>query len=223
MTRTVTIHLEEPIVSAKILDNSSPARGGPGRNLPQGIPRFIGADYESSDGSGQTMMQDSKTHNPDKSGLSQACQILKALIEKMNQFCDRLFAEHREEIAKLSVEIARKVLARQVQNGDYEIESIIGEALKNAPTRKDLVAHLNPEDHILLQKALQSATADKASPQDALRCCGDDSNSDLAGIKFILDPNIGRAECLLESPKGIIESLIDEHLERISDALKTAE
>jgi hypothetical protein len=32
-----------------------------------------------------------------------------------------------------------------------------------------------------------------------------------------------RAECLLETPKGIVESLIDEHLERIGKALKTAE
>lgn len=184
MLQTLTVHLEKPIVSAKILDN----------------PPLLSC--ESNNGGRQTMIQDSETHDE---SLSQACQTLKALIEKLNQFYDKLFAEHKEEIAKLSVEIARKVLARQVQNGDYEIESVVREAFKNAPTRKDMVLHLNPEDHILLQKAQQ-----------------DDSNSDLAGIKFISDPNIGRAECLLETPKGIIESLIDENLERISNALKTA-
>jgi flagellar biosynthesis/type III secretory pathway protein FliH len=188
MTRTVTIHLDKPIVSATIMD-AAPMLSN-----------------KSNNGGLQTVAENSKNHNPDQSGFSQACQTLKALIEKLNQFCDRLFAEHKEEIAKLSVEIARKVLAREVQDGDYEIESIVREALKNSPTRKDLVAHLNPEDHILLQKALE-----------------DDSNSDLASIKYISDPNIGRAECLLESPKGIIESLIAEHLERIGNALKKAE
>lgn len=185
MLQTLTVHLEKPIVSAKILDN----------------PPLL--SHESDNGGLQTVVENSKNHN---AAFSQACQTLKALIEKLNQFYDKLFTEHKEEIAKLSVEIARKVLARQVQDGDYEIESVVREALKNAPTRQDLVLHLNPEDHILLQKAQQ-----------------DDSNSDLEGIKFISDPNIGRAECLLETPKGIIESLIDENLERIGNALKTAE
>ena len=191
MTRTVTIHLEKPIVSAKISDDSHLL------------------SCESNNEGRQTIIQDSETNNE---SLSQACRTLKALIEKLNQFYDKLFAEHKEEIAKLSVEIARKVLARQVQDGDYEIESIVREAIKNAPTRKDLVAHLNSEDHIILQK----------TQQHRKESCGDDSDSDLAGIKFISDPNIGRAECLLESPKGIIESLIDEHLERIGNALNTA-
>jgi flagellar biosynthesis/type III secretory pathway protein FliH len=191
MTRTLTVHLKKPIVSAKSLDNS-PLLSCEGRN-----------------GEQQTIIQDSETHNE---SLSQACQTLKDLIEKLNQFYDKLFAEHNEEIAKLSVEIARKVLARQVRDGDYEIESIVREALKNAPTRKDLVVHLNPEDHILLQKALQHRK----------ESCGEDSDSDLAGIKFISDSNIGRAECLLETPKGIIESQVNEHLERIGNALNTA-
>ena len=184
MTRTVTIHLEKPMVSVKILDN----------------PGLL--SHESNNGGLQTVVENSKNNN---AAFSQACQTLQALIEKLNQFCDKLFAEHKEEIAKLSVEIARKVLARQVQDGDYEIESVVREALKNAPTRKDVVVHLNPEDHILCQKAQQ-----------------DEPNGVLAGIKFISDPNIGRAECLLETPKGIIESLIDEHLERIGNALNTA-
>ena len=111
--------------------------------------------------------------------------------------------EHKDEIAKLSVEIARKVLMQKVENGDYEIESIVKEALNNAPTRQDLVVRLNPQDLEQLQKAQQ-----------------EQPGGDLAGIKFVPDPDIGRAECLLESPKGIIESLIDKHLERVSEALK---
>jgi flagellar biosynthesis/type III secretory pathway protein FliH len=68
------------------------------------------------------------------------------------------------------------------------------------------VVHLNPEDLSQCQKAQQ-----------------DEPDGALTGVKFVSDPNIGRAECLLESPKGIIESLINEHLERISKALKKAE
>ena len=153
MVQTLTIHLEKPIVSARISEASGSA------------PFSAVAD---GNGNGQTMTEDSQAQD---TALSQACRTLKSLTNKLNQFCDTIFAEHKEEIAKLSVEIARKVLMQKVQDGDYEIESIIKEALKNAPTRKDVVVHVNPEDHALCQKVQQ-----------------DQPNGDLGDIKFISDP-----------------------------------
>jgi flagellar biosynthesis/type III secretory pathway protein FliH len=186
MLQTLTVRLDKPMVSVKISDT----------------PPLLSCESKKG-GNEQITMKDSQAQ---KTIFLQACQTLKGLIDKLNEFYDKLFAEHKEEIARLSVEIARKILAQQVQNGDYEIESIVKEALTNAPTRQEVVVHLNPEDLILCQKAQQ-----------------DEPNDALAGIKLISDPNIGRAECLLETPKGIVESLIDEHLERIGKALKTTE
>ncbi len=141
-----------------------------------------------------------------KAVFLQACQTLDGVVAKLNQFCERIFVEQREEIARLSVEIARKILVQKVENGDYEIESIVKETLKNTPSRQDVVVHLNPEDLAQCQKAQQ-----------------DKPGGTFADVKFVSDANIGRAECLLENPKGIIKSLIDEHLERIGKALKKAE
>jgi len=186
MTQTLTVHLEKPIASAKIMDDSA----GRGR-------------VDSAANAERILTQDSEAQ---KTAFSQAYQALNAVVAKLNECYDKVFAEHKEEIAKLSVEIARKILMQKIDDGDYEIESIVKEALKNAPTRQDIVVHLNPEDFAQCQKAQQ-----------------DEADGALAGIKFVSDPNIGRAECLLESPKGIIESLINEHLERVSKALKKAE
>jgi len=152
----------------------------------------------------QSPEQISKQHSEaQKAEISHVCQTLKNLVTRLNEFYGEIFAKHKQEIAKLSVEIARKILVQKVQDGDYEIESIVQEALKNAPTRHDVVVHLNPADIAQCQKLQQN-----------------DANSTLADIKFVSDTNIGRAECLLETPKGIIESVIAEHLERISEALK---
>ena len=136
----------------------------------------------------------------------EVCQTLQGLTAKLNQFYDQIFAEQKEEMARLSIEIAKKILIQKVQDGDYEIESIVKETLKNAPTHQDLVVHLNPEDVACCQKAQ-----------------ADGGKGTLAGIKFVADPNIGRAECVLESPKGIIKSLIKEHLEQIGKAFEKAE
>ncbi len=196
MPHTFTVNLDRPITSVKILDPCShPAVAGETFSSER--------DAAAVDAPQIKLMQDSDN---EKARVTQLCRTLKGLVDKLNQFYDKLFSEHREEIAKLSVEIARKVLVQKVQQGDYEIESIVKEALKNAPTHQDMVVHLNPEDLVQCQKVQQ-----------------DDSTGALSGIKFVADPKIGRAQCLLETPKGIIESVIDEHLEQIGKALEKAE
>jgi len=193
MSQTVTVQFDKPIKSAKVLDGFADAAGsqlsGPGRD-------DSGANNE------QVLIQDLEAQ---KAAFLQACQILNDVIARLNQFCEKLYAGHGEEIARLSVEIARKILVQKVENGDYEIESIIKEALKNAQDIQDVKVHLNPEDLAKCRKAQK-----------------DRQGGVLAGIELISDPNVGRAECLLESPKGIIKSMIDDNLERIGKALNKA-
>jgi len=193
MSQTLTVNLNKPIISAKVLDDYA---GGVGSEMSS--PGRV----DSEANTGQIPIQDLEAQ---KAVFSQACQTLNGVITRLNQFCDKLYVEHGEEIAKLSVEIARKILMQKVEDGDYEIESIIKEALKNAPSSQDVIVHLNPEDFEKCQKAQQ-----------------DEPGGALTGIKLIPDPNIGRAECLLESPKGIIKSLIEDNLERIGKAIEKA-
>jgi len=183
MSQTVTIQLEKPIASAKLLDAAA--------------------------GHTTTASAEAKQAEPpelQKTSLAQVHQALQDAANKINELQENMFKQHKEQIAKLSVEIARKILVQKVQQGDYQIESIVKKALENAPTRQDIVVHLNPQDLIECQKLQQ-----------------DDATGTLAGIKFVSDPNIGRAQCLLETPKGIIESLVDQHLEQIAKALNTVE
>ena len=187
MSRTLTVHLERPIISAGILDGYN-----------------SNAKSSVTDGMNPTVNVEQTTAQ--KNLYSDLCRTLEGLVAKVNRFYDEIFAGQKEEIAKLSVEIARKILMQKVRDGDYEIESIVKEALKNAPTHDSLVVHLNPEDLAACQKAQE-----------------DDANGTLDGIKLVADANIGRAECVLESDKGVIKSLIDEHLEQIEKALKKTE
>ncbi len=194
MSQAATVHLDKPIVSAELLDGYVECTGGKSGH---------GA-ADSGETNEHVLTRDSDSQ---KAAFSQACQALNLAVAKLNESYAKVFAEHREEIAKLSVEIARKILVQKVDNRDYEIESIVKEALGHAPSRHDLVVHLNPDDLAQCRKAQQQ----------------DEQGGALAGIEFVPDPNIGRAECLLESPKGIIKSLIDENLERIGKALGKAE
>ncbi len=183
MSRTVTIQLERLIGSAKLVDGTA------------GDATTVSAEANQAE-----------LLEPQRENVSQVYRALEDVVTKVNEFQENIFKGHKEQIAKLSVEIARKILVKKVEEGDYEIESIVKEALNNAPTQQDVVVHLNPEDLSQIQK-----------------CQQDSGTGAFGGISFVADPNIGRAECLLESPKGIIESLIDEHLERVGKALEKVE
>ncbi len=137
--------------------------------------------------------------------LQQTLKTLKNVTANLNVYSEQMIAQHREAIAKLSVEIARKILMQKVSEKDYQIESIVKEALKSTPTRQDIVVHLNPEDFSHLEQLQQN-----------------EPDSALSGVKFLSDSNIGPAECLVETPKGIVRSMIDQHLEQINRALSNA-
>jgi len=192
MTETITIQFEKPVAAVGPADNYDDAG--------------ISSDYgQVTSKTFDEQVQLTRQLRIQKAEFSRLCQTVNALTDKLGQFYDSIFAGHKEEIAKLSVEIARKILAQKVQDGDYQIEAIIQEALKNAPTRQDIAVRLNPDDFARCQKIQQ------------------DEPNTFAGIKFTCDPNIGRAECVIETPKGIVESMINEHLERIVKALKKVE
>jgi len=135
---------------------------------------------------------------------AEALQTIESVAAKMHIVHEKMIVEHRQAIAKLAVEIARKILAQKVKDGDYQIESIIQEALNNAPTRQDIVVRLNPQDLARCQQMQQ------------------EDDGAVAGVKFVADPGIGPAQCVVETPKGKVESLIDEHLEQVGRALSKA-
>jgi len=195
MSQELIVHLESPITLIEVLNNSDVDAELPGHGRANPAERTEHAK----------LIQDLDAQ---KAEISQVCQALKNIAGKLNELCEEMFTRHREEIARLSVEIARKILMQEVDKGNYQIEAIVKEALENAPTRQDVVVHLNPKDLVQLQRLQQE---------------NNDNIGILDGIKFVADPNIGPAQCLVDSPKGIIESLIDEHLKRIGEALKKAE
>ena len=140
-----------------------------------------------------------------KDELTNLCRVLGGLVDNVNMFCEQLFSQHREAVAKLAVEIAARVLVKKIDEGDYKIEEIVKSALEKVTTHDDLKVHLNPKDCSDIQK-LQT-----------------DSQLDIfKGISFISDSSVAPAECVIQTPKGIIKSMIEQQLERIGFALENA-
>lgn len=138
--------------------------------------------------------------------LTQLCGTLDCITGKLKDLYQETVTKNRSDIAKLAVEIARKILNWQTSAGDYSIQEIIEGALKRAPTRQELVVHVNPQDLPQCQQLQQELP-----------------DSQLAELNLVADPSIARAGCLVETPKGIVRSFIEEHLDRIAEALEKAQ
>lgn len=183
MAEPVTVDIATPIASVDTIDDSDSAAGSGGEGAVN--PEAVQAQRE---------------------GLMRAGKALEEAVVKLQQFQEEIFSSHREQIARLSVEIAGKILQKEIGDGHYDIGKIIQEALKVAPAQQDVVVRLNADDLERYEKGIDEKSGDG-----------------LANVKLVADANIGPGECVVETNKGMIEYFIEEHLKKVSEALKITE
>lgn len=131
------------------------------------------------------------------------CAALDKAAQELAKFHEEVFSSHREQIARLSVQIAEKILLKEIESGKYDISKIIQEALKAAPSGQNVVVRVNPGDLSEYQKIADKADGDI-----------------LSSVKLAADPRVGPAECVVETDKGMVEYFIEEHLRQVGEALE---
>jgi len=189
MPETLTIHLAGPVAAARVADALDES------------PRVQAGELEIGNAKSEMRNPESRSQE-----LAQLCGLVRSLAERLGRLHEETVANHRSAIARLAVEIARKILAQKVASGDYDVQAVIEEALKRAPTHQNIIVRVNPQDLPACQKFQQ-----------------EDAEGPFAGLEFVADRSIVRADCLVETPKGIIKSFVEQHLERIGEALGRVE
>lgn len=198
MPDMLTVHLAGPISAARPADAAGDSiaagqRVWDSRHEPE--PGLPGATSQSA----RQKLQQAEGCEQE---LAQSCKLVRSVADKLNNVYEETIGRNRSDIARLAVEIARKILMRETDKGHYAMQAIVEEALKCAPTRQNLVVRVNPQDLPSCQRLQQ-----------------DDPGGPLAGLEFVADWSIARADCLVETPKGIVKSFVEERLQRIGEAL----
>ena len=183
MAEPVTVDIATPIASVDAVDDigGSAVSGGEEAVTPEGV-------------------------QSEREGLIRAGKSLEAAAARLQQFQEEIFSSHKEQIARLSVEIAGKILQKELGDGKYDIVKIIQEALKVAPAQQGVVVRLNSGDLERYEKGIDEKSGDG-----------------LGNAKLVADASIGPGECVVETDKGMIEYFIEEHLKKVSEALKITE
>ena len=140
----------------------------------------------------------------EKARLKSVCETLQQVTDKLNEMYAKGISEQRAGIAKLAVEIAGRILRRKTEEGDYEVIQIVEEALKEAAAKGDVTVRLNAQDLEKCKKAQEEGEAK------------------FSGVTFVADAGLGRAECRVDTKRGIIAAQIEEQLERVGKALLRA-
>ena len=115
------------------------------------------------------------------------------------------FAQAEAQVVALALDVARKVLAQNVEARAYGIGPIVREALAGVARCGQVTVHLNPAD---LARCAQASDA----PGDAG-----------AEVTFVADDTVPPAGCRLQTGQGQVVSTIDGRMNDISKALTNPE
>lgn len=192
-----TVQIDAPIASVRLVD--SPASQGAGRVQADGGAAQASGSAAANDRACQAMQADREALASTKAALLSAIQQTAGLRESV-------VSSAEQEIVQLAIDVARKVLMQEIQAGRYEIDPIVQAALGQVSGWQDVVVRLNPDD---FGRCAQATEGENGDP--------------LSGVRFVADPSVRPAECLLEAPQGIVQSTIEEHLDEIAGALCTPE
>ena len=183
MDQELTVKLDAPIDSVSLCDEPlGQTDDGRLQNQLQAVERRLEAQ--------QAQLQ----------GL---CEALGQAAGQFGEIQKRFFAQAEQQLIDLAVEIAGKILAREIDSGNYEIDSIVARTLADIKSSGVVEVYLNPDDLAACEAAGQ------AGPDGPLR--------------FMADPSLGKACCVVSTGGESAESIVSDQIEEISKALKGAE
>ena len=154
--------------------------------------------------SAQKLMQQAQAR---EASVAQSLQALRQATQQFQAVQSEFFREAEEQLVDLAVDIARKILAQEINAGRYEIDPIVREALAGVEGCREIVVRLNPIDH-------ENCTIASSESQ---------SGEGHEGLQLVADPGIPLGGCVLETQHGRIESLVDDQLNEVHEAMKAPE
>lgn len=126
-----------------------------------------------------------------------AWQAMRAAADRLDRLAKDLAERAEMQLLDLAVQIARKILQQDVQAGRHEIEPIVHAAMSKVSFRQDVVVHLNPKDW---------ERCELVHPAEG---------QEMTHVRFVSNPQVPPAGCIVETPEGLIESSIEQQLQEV--------
>jgi flagellar assembly protein FliH len=181
------------------------------------VPAWIEAAASQVRTPGQTSAAD--VERLERSAFDRGCQEAeKAALEAadrkiaavMNRYAEAileigrvkrvLHAQAEREVVKLALEVAKKIVCREVQADPEIIQALVRIALGHVATKSPVTLHLNPADYNFMLERNGGAA----------RC-----NSGDREMVLVADRSVDRGGCLIETDCGDIDARIEEKFREV--------
>jgi len=134
-------------------------------------------------------------------------QALEAKFEQFSKSIDELrnlrrsiLSASEREVIHLALEIARKVVKREISIDEEIIVTLVRVALKRVSDQTLITVRLNPMDYSVVKR------------HQAMGNAADILNE---GVRLAEDPLISRSGCVIETESGLVDARIEEQFREI--------
>lgn len=136
--------------------------------------------------------------------FASACASAAAAARELLNLREKVLRESEDDLLRLSVAIAEKVIRREIGLDRRIVENIVVEALGTVSQREQLVVRLNPADHALLKTCSSEQLADLFSERK---------------VTLLPDEEVTPSGCMVETEMGMVDARIESQLEEIANRL----
>lgn len=133
--------------------------------------------------------------------IASALSALSGAVESVQMHEARWLGNVEENIAALSVLVARHVLQREICADPSVVASLVAHAIEQYPIDQEVTIRLSPEDLALCRQVI------------------DNEMGGARHMRWIADNSIARGGCLAEGRERIIDGRVDTAIERAYRAL----
>ncbi|MDD2851649.1 MAG: FliH/SctL family protein [Desulfuromonadaceae bacterium] len=137
-------------------------------------------------------------------GLINVFRALRASSETIHNLREKVFRESEDEILKLVMLIARKVITREVSQDRTIISYVVKNALTGLSVREEITVRINPEDYQLVTTGRDQLLSDE-----------------LLNDRLLLkpDPSVATGFCLVDTNMGTINATLEGQMEQLYRSL----
>jgi len=137
-------------------------------------------------------------------GLVNVFRALRASSETIHNLRDKIFRESEDELIKLVMLVARKVIIREISEDRTILAGVVQNALGALSAREEITVRISPDDYLLV-----------TTGRDELL------QTELLNERLLLkpDPSVSAGFCFVDTVMGTIDASLDGQMDQIYRSL----
>ncbi len=149
-------------------------------------------------------------HQGERAGMEMAEKKAEAIMRRygdslheLGRYKAALYGQVEREVVKLAVEVAKKIVHREIQADPDIIQTLVKVALGRVSERSAVTVRVNPVDHNFLLDKRRGWVREEAGGQE---------------VTLVADKSVERGGCLVQTECGDVDARIEEEFREVERA-----